>query len=529
MTPTEEQKSICEAIGLRGASAPSVMIEAAAGCAKTTTLALAAPLVKVPALALAFNKRIADGMKDTLPKTFAVKTMNGLGHGAWLRSLPPAVKLELDDRKLGKLVSQVSQDAKLGLTTDQWSSLRELVSRAMSSGLVPQSRDLYGVSLVEDTRQGWQTIADELLLFREDFEVLWEAAREVLVRDIDLARAGTISFDDQIYCSVMLGGRFPLYPMVFVDEDQDLSPMQVAMVAKCLRPDGRLVACGDKRQAIYAWRGAMGQAAEALRGLKHEVEWTDRSLLTTFRCPKVTVARQQRHVPGFRAWEGAAEGLFVEAARLQEETGDWSWADIQNLSVGAETRGLRASVAVLCRNNAPLLSLAFKLLRQGIGVHMLGREIGKGLQTLAKKLSKDELLPIGKFLGLLAEWEETERSKCLVEDRPDRLAGILDRADCLRAIADGTSSQTLGQLLHQLDALFARSAGAVTLSSIHRAKGLEWDLVVHLDPWRIPSRQARASAEAGSCGPMEQEMNLRYVCETRTKHTLVNARLEDFV
>ena len=43
-------------------------------------------------------------------------------------------------------------------------------------------------------------------------------------------------------------------------------------------------------------------------------------------------------------------------------------------------------VAVLCRNNAPLLSMAFKLLRRGIGVKMLGRDIGKGLVPLAKKL-----------------------------------------------------------------------------------------------------------------------------------------------
>ena len=33
--------------------------------------------------------------------------------------------------------------------------------------------------------------------------------------------------------------------MLFVDEAQDLSPLNHQMVKKALRPDGKLVACGD--------------------------------------------------------------------------------------------------------------------------------------------------------------------------------------------------------------------------------------------------------------------------------------------
>jgi hypothetical protein len=45
---------------------------------------------------------------------------------------------------------------------------------------------------------------------------------------------------------------------------------------------------------------------------------------------------------------------------------------------------------------------------------------------------------------------------------------------------------------------------------------------VHLDPWRIPSRYAKTPAE------IEQEHNLQYVLETRTKHTLILANVKDF-
>lgn len=80
-----------------------------------------------------------------------------------------------------------------------------------------------------------------------------------------------------------------------------------------------------------------------------------------------------------------------------------------------------------------------------------------------------------------------------------------------------------GEIRWYLTQLFERSAGHVVLSSIHRAKGLEWDVVLHLDPWRIPSKFAQQNP-----AQMKQELNLRYVAETRTKRLLIEANLEDF-
>ena len=57
---------------------------------------------------------------------------------------------------------------------------------------------------------------------------------------------------------------------------------------------------------------------------------------------------------------------------------------------------------------------------------------------------------------------------------------------------------------------------------------MEWPLVVHLDPWRIPSKQAQMAVAAGNAAPLLQEYNLKYVAETRTKHTLIEASAEEF-
>src|SRR5215831_2747290 len=100
LKPTPEQDAILSAVG--DASGPSVMVEAGAGCAKTSTLTMASSRVKVPGLAIAFNKSIATELEKRLPGNFSCKTMNGLGHGAWARSRGlKGNGLKLEPRKVG--------------------------------------------------------------------------------------------------------------------------------------------------------------------------------------------------------------------------------------------------------------------------------------------------------------------------------------------------------------------------------------------------------------------------------------------
>jgi hypothetical protein len=501
---TPEQEAIISAIAT---TSTHILVEAGAGCAKTTTAKAAARGIKEGALALAFNKRIAMDLAEAMPSHFHCKTFNGLGHGAWARACG-STKLTLDDRKLGKLVSQIAQARRVVLNTDQWDGLRQLVQKAMGAGLVPAASGPEGFT--PDTREGWESVADSMGMFADDFDLVWELGREILVENIKLARDGIISFDDQVYCPTMLGGRFTKYPNVIVDEDQDLSDLNIAMLDKSAR--GRIIALGDKRQAIYAWRGARGDSAQRIRGLRPGAPWAEFPLLTTFRCPQVVVERQQAHLPGFRAAPEAPEGAVYNW--LGEA--HWTWEALRTTGAG--------SIAILCRNNAPIMKMAWALLRRGVGVQIIGRDIGRGLLALVRKIAPDDTTGIGPFLAKLASWEEGEISKARANGKAYLVSGILDRAEALRASACGASPATSGALCQLILELFSRTTGTVTLSSIHRAKGLEWTTVVHLDPWRIPSKFALAEGEEA----LAQEMNLRYVAETRTRETLILANADSF-
>lgn len=518
LVPTEEQQDI-----IASARTPDpVMIQAYAGTAKTTSIALAAPQIRVPALALAFNKKIADELRPRLPPNWNVKTLNGLGHLAWVRALPARIGIEVDDRKIGRIVRDVAKEGRAGLTKDQWEQVRGLVRVAMQSGVSPGDE---GEPFVADTEEVWAELAAEAWIPQVDVPLLVDLARHVLVASIAEAKRGIICFDDQTYCPTILGGKWPRYPALAVDEAQDLSPLNHRMVRLASREDGKVIVVGDSKQAIYGWRGADAASMTTLRAGR--AGWTDRKLTLTFRCPKVIVAKQQGHAPGFRAaasnrqgrveiWQRGGRGADDE---VPQDLGGWSWAELRALGPG--------TIAILCRNNAPLLALAFKLLRQRVGVVVAGRDIGKGLVGLARKVCPAEA-SAERCLGLIEEWEQRETAAAAIAGHDDRVESVLDRGECLRAVLAGAECRSGADLATALAMLFARDSGDVTLSTIHRAKGLEWDIVGHVDPWRVPSKRARQAARDGDERALEQEWNLRYVAETRTRDVLVQMNLDEF-
>lgn len=516
--PTDEQAQIITDVA--DPAGGSLMIKAYAGTAKSTTLEMAAPGVRQPALALAFNKSIATELAPRLPGLFTVKTFNGWGYGAWTRGNRAITRWELDPGKLGKLITKMSKELKIDLMSEQWDQMRQLVSKAMQAGITP---DDMGSPLNPDNETSWIELADDCWIVADDRPWMVDFARQVLAEHIVMAKNGHISFDDQVYCPTVLGGQFPQYPVIFVDESQDLNPLNHRMLELSSKPGGRLIVVGDPRQAIYAFRGADSRSMDTMRRLQNN--WKDRQLTLTFRCPKAIVARQQVHAPGYRAASANAEGKFVKIKPLDQEElvagQGWNLAKIKEISP-------EGSIAVLCRNNGPLMSLAFKFIRSGIGVNVLGRDIGKNLTGLLKKICPEDKTPGDIIAGAIADWSEREVSLARANGKEERVAGIQDRAESLMACLEGSGARDAQELRTVIQQLFDKTTGQVTLSSIHKAKGLEWHTVVHLDPWRIPSKYAKKAAAEGDNSQLEQEWNLLYVAETRTKNTLIEANLEDY-
>lgn len=170
--------------------------------------------------------------------------------------------------------------------------------------------------------------------------------------------------------------------------------------------------------------------------------------------------------------------------------------------------------AILCRNTAPLVSFAYGLLHRDIPCRIAGKDIGAQLAALVQKMRAKDLSELRIRLG---EWCSRETARAFAEDRSPE--AVEDKVKCLYFFIDGLDeeSQRVADLLSKIDLLFSDngSDSKIVLSTIHRAKGLEWPLVFLLDWSLLPSRYAKQP------WAKEQETNLQYVAITRSQDRLV--------
>jgi DNA helicase II / ATP-dependent DNA helicase PcrA len=471
---TDEQVAIIEAAL---STTDNIMINALAGAAKTTTLQfLCKYLPEEPTLSLAFNKRIAEEMKKKLPPHVQPMTLNAIGHRVWGAAV--GRRLIVESKKSYVIFTNYIKSLKKKDQEEYYDLLGDTlkaVQQAKIKGYIPPSFEKAGL------------ISRDAFFRDLEEDVNPELVDQLLTESIRQAYTGTIDFDDQIYMSTLFGGTFPVYPRIMVDEVQDLSHINHAMLEKLVR--GRLFAVGDPWQSMYAFRGSV---TGSMGRLKEKFNMTVMTLSVSFRCPQNIVRRAQKRVEHMRWPEWAKEGAVYNLDR-------WT---IEDIADGA---------AIICRNNAPLFSLALKLLANGRGVKLVGRDIGPGLVKVLRKVSPNDLLPQEEVLTKL---EDMEHEAIRKGKDPD---STHDRFECLRVFADRGGN--LAEAINYAKDLFSRE-GPIQLLSGHKAKGLEWETVYHLDPWRIPSKYARSAED------LEQEKNIDYVITTRAKEKLILVNME---
>ena len=476
-TPTPEQVAIVEAATR---TSDNLLVNALAGAAKTSSLELVCRAVtNIPILSLAFNKRIADEMAKRLPSHVEARTMNALGHRVWMKAI--GKKVSIDTRKMHTILTTAIRSLPKGRQEEAWEDMSDTLGwlrAAKRDGYTPpkwrgSSRFNAG------SLQEWLAPYPE-----EPTNLQCELIEAALAASIEAAYAGGLDFDDQIYMPVCFGASWPRFPLVLIDEFQDLNALQHEMLANLVTK--RLIGVGDPWQSIYGFRGAKqnGMAAARDRWQMREL-----SLSTTFRVPRLGVERAWFRVPHMRWRDGAPDGNI-------QTLGAWSENDICD------------GAAIICRNNAPLFRAGLRLLARGRHIKLIGMDIGSGLLRILKKLGPLEMGEAA-MLTAIERWQSTTLLTAKNEET------VYERAECLKVLcAPQHDNWTLRAAIARAEGLF-KQEGPIQLMSGHKAKGLEYETVFHLDPWRVPSRFARPDTEE-----WEQEQNVRYVIETRFKENL---------
>lgn len=491
-----------------------IMLEARAGTGKTFSCIQGcrrylAEYPRANIAMVAYNKSIATELEAQVPEGVTACTMHSLGFKAirdWVVNRTAHGKVKVNNWKTINILEDILGKKELKkLGSGFQYSMKKVVSLAKN---VLVSRDHFD-------RDFDAMVAHYNLQLNGDEKKIKELLPKVLDRsllNLDDSQSYTLSpglfeidFDDMIWLPVVMGIPLDKFDILFIDEAQDLNKSRQCLAVKSLAEDGRLIAVGDPKQAIYGFAGA---DAYSMRNLANEVGADDvihLPLTVSRRCPKSHIKLAQKIVSDIKPMPLAMKGTIYtrNSERAIEE--------------------MKGGDLVLCRMNAPLMRIAYSLIKQNTPVTIQGRDIGASLVTLCKKLVDGDMsVDIFYFNTRLDGYlvREIARLDAKALHTPvskSQYEMLQDKVECIRAISEGLV--IVHDVVARIENLFSDNTDTVKakvlLSSVHRAKGLEAETVYISHPEKMPHPMATLEWE------IEQEFNIKYVAITRSMNTLV--------
>lgn len=469
----------------------NAVIDAVAGSGKSTTIV---NLVKdIPAnksvLFLAFNKAIVEELKIKIGNqpNIEVKTLHSLGATAIMRAFHPQIQED-------KYRAWVNNGFKCGMIRPTVILNREEESEYKQN--IVKLIDLGRVNLVQNRTQL------EDLAIKHNLD-LYNGECGYALEGIAWgeSQTDTIDFTDMIYFPNVKRIKMPLYDWVLIDECQDLNAAQREMFLKCVKPNGRFIAVGDPRQAIYGFAGADVESFNILKSLPNTVKLP---LSVCYRCDEEIIKLAKAIVPQIECKPGAGKGMVNYQAKVAEVVdGDM----------------------ILCRVTSPLVQLCMRYIANGVRAYVKGKDIGVNLINMIKKTKQTQIADaeiklrreLSRIIGKVVS-----KSGCTEAEakESDLYRAYEDKLHVIEVLAEGLV--TCQEVIDRIEAIFKDdNKSGICLSTIHKSKGLESDRVFVLCPDKLYLKSCMKVAWMA-----EQERNLEYVMITRAKHYL--GYIDDF-
>lgn len=457
----------------------NLLIQARAGSGKTTTLVECAR--RLPKnkriLFAAFNKAIVTELSNRLPLNVDCRTLHSLAFELCKRGLD---KFTVSNNWKVSNVLAANLDTNDAEQKDFYFSTRKIYSALL--GLIKANNMQAPVSKYI-VKQLYEEI--EMEPMPEFFYKVYQICEKGFFEPLANGKRYEIDFDDMLYMAVNTVTFVPMYDVIFIDEAQDISPIQRELLVKLLVPGGRVIVAGDSYQAIYAFRGA---SYNSLDLFKAKFSCIELPLSISYRCPSKVIKEARRFVSDIESFSG---------------TGSVSILPKKDLANVVETGSL-----VLCRYNAPLADACLSFLKAGKPAYILGDEVANLLLSHVEKIEKINKRPCTKEDIVV---HNTLLSNFMSDGwKKDRLKDI---TDTLLLIASSNLAVQKG-LTKAIEHMFADKEGAIICSTIHKAKGREAKNVFLLNPESMPCEYASSFEQ------IQQENNLIYVSITRALENL---------
>lgn len=457
----------------------NIIIQARAGSGKTTTLVECARRIpkEDKVLFMAFNKNIVTELGTKLPYNVECKTLHALALDYCKKGLDRFTAVS------NWKISNIMQAA-FNMADKEEEQLYYAWRKPMSQivGLLKANNIQYTASkyYVDSL---WQLQDDEKM--PEFFWKVYQHCEKEFFTPRVNGKRYEIDFDDMLYIAVNQIEIQPSYDCIFIDEAQDIAPIQREFISKLLVPGGRVIVAGDSYQAIYAFRGA---SFNSMEHFKASYGCTELPLSISYRCPSTVVKEAKTFVSDIESFSGVGSVSVIPMC------------DVSRVAVPGDM--------ILCRFNKPLFEACISILKQGKPARILGSDVHEHLIKHADKVSKIckgkcGVQELEDYYSIHEESMTSEYKKMLLRDITDTLILVLGTAPCK---AHG--------IKHTLERMFAEDTSAIICSTIHKAKGMESENVFLLEPEGIPCKYAEGESA------LQQEHNLAYVAITRAKKNL---------
>src|ERR1700722_5139636 len=470
MNLTQEQQTICQAASDLEVQS-SLKIQAFAGTGKTTTLAaIAKSLPQRKFLYLVFNRAAADEAQLKMPSNVLVRT----AHAVAFRSIGYVYKSRL--------------------ANNAWAwfpYLKEKMPRALDS-VMQTGRDATsaGAVIIRTLEQFLRMTDGAIGAIHAPYwcddrvGVATGYAAEALWKNICKPNSTAPVTHDCYLKLFYLQGRelAPRDWTVMLDEAQDADPVILGLLE---RHRGARIIVGDKYQQLYQWRGAVN-ALSRMRSDSAEL-----SLTRTF-----------RFGAGAAEWANRVLEIMGERLRIVPAA--------HRTDVSIEEKSVAVD-ALLARTNAGTLDEAIHGLERRRKIHVMG-----GADPLIRLIRGAWDLHRGGSgpgeLAMFATWDEL---KAAANGEKNGSPGDSALRVLVRLIQD--RDRKVLHMCRRLEACVESPAAAqITVSTVHKAKGLEWPRV-------LVSSDFNQFVELEKGNPVidVEEAYIMYVALTRAREKLV--------
>jgi DNA helicase II / ATP-dependent DNA helicase PcrA len=373
------------------------LVVASAGSGKTRVLTervrhlLEVRKTRSRILALTFTNKAAEEMRQRLADVPDVAERAYIGtihsfcqtileaHGSAVGYATMPAILERESDRIAMLEEVITQSAELATHLKQYTTpkeRRDFLYRVLGT-----------ISLCKRDPEAFARLSDGDWDSPEDTRVLHDYQRH-------LASHGVIDFDDILLLAYRILSERPgiasiyhrTYRYLFVDEAQDLNPVQYGILRLLGEQAASIMLVGDPNQAIFGFNGSSKE--HMLRDFPEDFGAKKVELRENFRSSRAVVQAANALYPGSMTLEAAVEGA-IELASFENETAEALWVTdrIEQILTAGTHPDIEGTVtpqriAVLARNRYVFAPLQACLEQRGIAYQI--RNPGSGLDLESK-------------------------------------------------------------------------------------------------------------------------------------------------